>query len=134
MKKHLAGLMTLALIVSGCASVESGKPIPKDSLSRIKKGRTTKREIEAIYGKAQTASLNMDGSETLTYSYVSHSSKSSPMMFVPIVGIFFMKSKGKLESQTLQVLMKENVVSNYSYSEGGAETEAGLGGTRIKSR
>lgn len=134
MKKHLAGIMAFALLVSGCASVEYGKPIEKDSLSRVQKGRTTKQEVEAIYGKAQSTSLNMDGSELLSYSYGSTKAKTSPLMFIPIVGLFFMKTKGESQTQTLQFLVKENIVSNYSYSEGGSKIESGLGGTSIKSR
>lgn len=133
MKKHLAGLMALALMASGCVSMEHGKPLAKDSLSRIQKGRTTKQEVEAMYGKPQSTSLNMDGSETLAYSYGSVTGKASPMAFIPIVGLFA-KSKGESQTQSLQILIKDNVVSNYSYSETGAETESSLMGTKTKSR
>lgn len=120
MKKHLVGLMALALIASGCTGLDmkSGKPIEKESLSRIQKGRTTRQEIESIYGKPLSTVLNGDGTETLVYGYTATKVTHSPMTYVPILGLFA-KAKTETASQTLSFQVKENVVVNYTYGEAG---------------
>lgn len=120
MKKHLAGLVAIALVASGCANLDmkAGKPIEKGSLSRIQKGRTTRQEIESMYGKPSTTTINSDGTETLVYGYQATKVTHSPMAYVPILNIFA-KAKTETAGQALSVQVKENTVINYAYSESG---------------
>jgi len=131
MKRHLAGLIALAAMTSGCFSVNSGTPFKKDSLSQIHKGRTTKQEAIAIFGQPQSTGRNSDGNEVLVYTHSDSEIRVSPWVFIPFVGIFA-KSKGTSQFQSLQITVKDNIISDYIYLERASKIEASpIGGAEV---
>jgi len=74
-----------------------------------------------MFGKATTYSMNR-GVERLGYSYTKVASKSNPLSFIPIIGMFFEGHSGNDSSQSLNFAIQNGVVVDYNYSESGQES------------
>lgn len=127
MKKHLACILAITIGAGGCASVTQGRKFDESRIPEISKGRTTKQAIISMLGDPQSKNIDTNGNERLTYFYSETKAKMDPRMFIPIVGLFFLRTKAEGQSRTLLVTLKNSVVSDYSYNEGGSVGESMLG-------
>lgn len=123
-----ASCMVIAIFVAGCMSHQYGTKIDSNKVSQIKKGVTTKAEVEALLGAPSHAGITGDGRRMMTYSYTESSSQAS---FIPFGG-----ASGKSRTQTLQIMIsKSGVVEDYEFSDNAQDHETGgfLGIMNMKS-
>lgn len=121
MKKTCAVLLSVGIGASslaGCFSSQHGRRIDTARVSEIRKGQTTRQEIIRMFGAPQTTQRDASGAEALIYGYSSMKGKSSPLVFIPIIGLFFLtKGSGEVRATSLIVKIKDNVVQDYTISE-----------------
>jgi hypothetical protein len=130
MKKYLAGVLVAILGASGCATTTratAGRMFDDARISEIKKGRTTKQEVLAMFGEPHSKKLDTEGTEQITYFHSESKDTYDPRMFIPFIGFFFLNSKTDSRSKTLDVVLKSGVVSDFSYDESGAPGKSAPG-------
>lgn len=121
MNKSLTALFLVGTVaLSGCSTFSQGRKFDEKQVSEIQKGKSTRSEVVAMFGEPASKSHDQNGDEKLTYFYSETKSKVDPRIFIPIVGLFFMNAKAESQSRTLLVMLKENVVTNYTYDESGS--------------
>lgn len=130
-KKIAASLMSGIMLISGCAGMTVGKPIDRASVSQIQKGKTTKQEAIAIFGEPTSASTDQNGNERIGYTYMRTKGKTSPAIYIPIIGIFIWllgggRTKGESKTQSLNLLIKNDVVIDFSYGESANSADMSL--------
>jgi outer membrane protein assembly factor BamE (lipoprotein component of BamABCDE complex) len=114
--RKIAALMLVMSLLGGCATVESGKSFDETRMSEIRKGKTTKQDIIAMFGSPGGTSTDDQGHDILTYQHSTTKGSMSPMAFVPLIGLFFMNTKEESETRTLTVTLKNDVVEKYNFS------------------
>jgi outer membrane protein assembly factor BamE (lipoprotein component of BamABCDE complex) len=115
MKKYFAGTSALlVLLLSGCATATftQGRPFDTSKVSSLQKGTTTKQEVLAWFGEPFTKTVAGSDGETWFYMYTQGTSKAQSYVFSVDV-----KTEGNMKK--LDVLMKNDIVENYTYSDGG---------------
>jgi len=75
----------MAVLLSGCAT--AGRPIDQSAVQSLRQGVTTYDEVRAQMGTPTMDTVSSDGRRGVSYIYTKVS--PSPLLFVPIVGIFF---------------------------------------------
>lgn len=128
MKKSIyIGLITLTLILTGCASVGNERirnVSQKELSSKVVKGVTTKAQVREYLGAADSTSFTDSGNEIWRYAHVKATAK--PINFVPVVSIF--KSGTNEEKKEIVFFFDKNgVVQNYTMSETKGESRQGIG-------
>ena len=130
MKKFSSNL-TVAILacclafVVGCASY--GNKIEVSKLDQIKKGVTTRAEVEALFGLPMNTSLLGDGRRMMLYNY--HESQVKGQTFIPYAGAFMGGSRSR--NQSLQiVLSKDNVVQDFEFNDTTGDTAGGAFNTK----
>jgi outer membrane protein assembly factor BamE (lipoprotein component of BamABCDE complex) len=132
-----AGAFTLCFFfgLCGCASntYESGTPMSADKISQIKKGVTTRAEVEALLGPPDFVSLVGDGKRVMSYHYSSTQTEAhaTAATFIPYAGLFVGGAKGQSQThtQTLQVILNAaNVVQDYEFDDNTGNTAIKSGG------
>jgi outer membrane protein assembly factor BamE (lipoprotein component of BamABCDE complex) len=111
----------LALLVGGCASSGNASLETANNASvsqQIVRGKTTKAEISAAYGKPMYTTIDPSGQEQWVYA-LGENTNSSAIDFVPIVGQFSTAVKGTaIRNRTLTVYFdKSNRVTNFTFSD-----------------
>lgn len=108
MKRFFAVLFCAGVLASGLVACSStmGRKFDTAHVSDIRKGVTTKQEVIRLFGSPTSTQRIADGRELLTYYYLKGKVK----------GIFSYKTES--ESQTLQVTIRDGIVSDFSYAEG----------------
>ena len=136
--KYLIGaVFALSLLVgtTSCISqnFESGTPLSAEKISQIKKGVTTRAEVEALFGPPAYISMMPDGKRSLSYNYTSSKTDAhaTAATYIPLVGPFV--AGGKAQSQTrvqmLQVLLNaDGIVEDYQFSDNTNNVNATTGG------
>src|SRR3989344_3974883 len=61
--------VTLALFVIGCVSTSVGTKMSADKIDQLKKGVTTRAEVETLFGKPIATSMLGDGRRMMVYNY-----------------------------------------------------------------
>lgn len=123
MKKVQAGGLVCLLTASmmfgtGCATtMQEGRRIGSSRVQQIKKDEMTKQELLALLGTPSKTDLDTSGGEKVFYSFVKQEKKLPGMIFVPFVQFFFLYSWVTEETQNLTVVLKNDVVRNYSYTK-----------------
>ncbi|WP_041059177.1 outer membrane protein assembly factor BamE domain-containing protein [Vibrio owensii] len=118
-KSVMAILLTFGL--SACAT--QGNKIDNESLSQIKKGKTSEQQVVEMFGKPASTGFSSDGSKNLTFSYAS--AHTNPASYIPFIGFLF--SGVDSESQYLYVVVDKNgKVKDYTYGESESEMKTGL--------
>jgi len=121
-----AGAFTLCLFLtlSGCFSnnAEYGTQMSADKVSQIKKGVTTRAEVEALLGPPMMVSMMPDEKRMLMYSYTSTQTEAhaTAATYIPFVGGVVGGGKAQLQmrTQTLQVMINaKDVVEDYEFSD-----------------
>lgn len=128
-------ILTLTLFLFGCStlsdnSVIDGSFINKigasqvekensDSVSsKVIKGKTTKDEIQKIFGKPTSRSTDGDGNDTWAYSDINFTTNLAGYMPIPIVRNVF--GHTKTQSKNLIIIFNKNgIVENYTFNENG---------------
>jgi outer membrane protein assembly factor BamE (lipoprotein component of BamABCDE complex) len=118
-----AGALSLCLFLSlcGCASVDSasGTQLSSDKISQIKKGVTTRAEVEALLGPPMNVTMMPDGRRMMMYTYTETKGHANGMDMIPVVGLFAGGgTQGQMRMQTLQVILGiHGVVEDYEFSD-----------------
>jgi outer membrane protein assembly factor BamE (lipoprotein component of BamABCDE complex) len=142
MKSSLLGCIFAALcaaILAGCMSqspeMVSGSPIDPAKVALIVKGKTTRAEVEALFGKPDAASLMPDGRRSMAYNYsdTKTSVNSMSMMLSGVTGGLAGGSSGvkvATRTQTLQLYVsKDGVVEDFEFSDNQRDTQGAGNGS-----
>ncbi len=121
--KHLArlfSLLSLALALVGC--ITAGDKVDRDKVSQIKKGVTTRAEVEALLGPPTHVAIVGNGTRLMIYEY--HETKVKGQNFIPYAGAFIGGTDNR--RQNLQIILNENnVVTDYELTDRLSETTGG---------
>ncbi len=106
---------------SGNASLKNET---EDSIDKkIKKGKTTKKQVKAMFGSPLATHITDSGLEVWTYHYFQD--RQNAMNFVPYANKVQSGSKGTRKE--LKIVFKESgVVKHYSMNESKLETKSGF--------
>lgn len=121
--KNLAKILLVTWMISSvalfsaCVSTSGNKTLAKkseqDILADIVKGKTTKAEIEKIFGKPNGTGFQSDGSEVWHYTYGKGTTDAAS--YIPVVGVF--AGSSKVETKSLNVVFdKKGVAKDYTIS------------------
>jgi outer membrane protein assembly factor BamE (lipoprotein component of BamABCDE complex) len=111
--KKIAASLVIALLLNGCATSHytSGKDFPSANVPSIVKGKTTTNELEALFGQPFAKSPVNETDEKWVYTYINGSAHAQSY-------IFTMKVTNAGTQKTLDVLIRNNAVINYTFTEG----------------
>ena len=126
MKIFPAGVLMLAVLVTGCASVgnESLRKESESSISqKIVEGKTTKSEIRSMFGSPTKTSFTDGGLEIWNYDFSNVSADA--ISYVPIVNLFGASASGK-KKELVVMYDQTNIVKRYSMSEADVTHKTGL--------
>jgi len=112
MKKIFAAL-AIAVVLSGCATSHftAGRDFPSESVPTIVKGKTTVSELKATFGEPFAKSPVNETDEKWVYTYTNGSAHAQSYVVT-------MKVTTTGTQKTLDVLIRNDVVLNYTYTEG----------------
>lgn len=112
MKKIFAAL-AIAEVLSGCATsyYTAGRDFPSGSVPTIVKGKTTVNELKATFGEPFAKSPVNETDEKWVYTYTNGSAHAQSYVVT-------MKVTTTGTQKTLDVLIRNDVVLNYTYTEG----------------
>lgn len=120
-------VLSIAGLVAGCASSSYGRKIDGSKVSLIKKGVTTKTEVEQLLGPPDHVGMIGDGRRSMSYSFHETNAHPNAASFIPVVGGFVGKAEGKMRRQSLQIMItKSGVVEDYEFSDTTQDIEAGM--------
>ncbi|ARB26462.1 hypothetical protein HX787_30650 [Pseudomonas tolaasii] len=111
--KELIAILGMCFALGGCATSNytAGRDFPSASVASITKGKTTISELKSLFGEpyAKSAVSETDEKWIYTYTYGSaHAQNYVVTMKVTTTGT----------QKTLDVLIRNDVVINYTFSEG----------------
>ena len=127
--RSLSVVAALSIVLVGCVVAKTGTKIEQSKVDQIKKGVTTRAEIEAWFGTPSSTTTMGDGSRTLFYQY--SETKLKNIWVIPIPGPWTPSgSTGEHRQRTLQItLSKNDVVQDFVSSESGSAMTTGPFGT-----
>lgn len=113
----LAALVITTIGISGCASTMGNESVAQVTAADVKQkiiaGKSTKKDVEQQFGKPGTVQSNKNG-DTWIYQY--GQAKSSPLSFVPVVGMYIGGIDAKSKTITVE-FNKTGVVRDATYGE-----------------
>ncbi|MEW6304405.1 MAG: outer membrane protein assembly factor BamE [Verrucomicrobiota bacterium] len=120
----LLAITMLALALAGCASV--GRKLDTAKIDQIKKGETTREEIQKWFGSPDQITKDANGNTTYSYMYVRATAK--PETYIPLVGAF--AGGANVQNQSLMVTFGDDgkvkdMISTYGSTESGTGASAG---------
>lgn len=125
MKKSWFAIIAGVIILTGCATAGNARleTQTKESVSSmIKEGVTTKAQVQAALGDANSISFTDAGNEIWTYSF--SRTKSKARNFIPYANIF--SSGADTHTKEIVIFFKDNVVGKYTMRDTDTETRTGL--------
>lgn len=138
MKRTLFVLVVgvVALLLVGCASTSSGTKMSSVDIGKIEKGKTTRAEVERLFGPPMQTVMTGNDQRMMVYTYHSTTAQAKPETAIPIVGIFIGGARGRSEIQTLYVrLDKNNVVEDYEFNNSARALDSTFGfNTKMESK
>lgn len=113
--KNLIAIMGMCLALGGCATSHftAGRDFSSANIASITKGKTTTAELKSLFGEPYAKSPVSETDEKWVYTYTNgsaHAQSYVVTMKVTTTGI----------QKTLDVLIRNDVVINYTFSEGPA--------------
>lgn len=109
------------LLTTGCGT--TGQKVEHDKVSQIKKGVTTRAEVETLLGSPTNVMIVGNGKRVMSYQY--WESKAKPGMFIPYANLVVGGSNSR--QQMLQIMLDEkNIVEDYEFSDRVSETSGGF--------
>jgi outer membrane protein assembly factor BamE (lipoprotein component of BamABCDE complex) len=125
----------LLLILAGCVSQtsETGTKLDATKVAQIKKGITTRAEVEALLGPPTNVDMMAEGKRVLSYNYTQNQVNAHPTAtaFIPGASLFTSTAQAdaKMQMQTLQVMVNAaGIVDDYEFSDNTTNTTANVGG------
>ena len=114
MKRFIA-VTGLCLLLGACATSHytAGRDFPSASVASITKGKTTTAELKALFGEPYMKSAVSETDEKWLYTYTSGSAHAQSYVVT-------MKVTNTGKQKTLDVLIRNDLVINYTFSEGPA--------------
>lgn len=114
MKKATLALV-LALMLNGCATSHytTGRDFPSENVPSIVKGKTTANDLKMLFGEPFAKSPVNDTDEKWVYTYANGSAHAQSYVVT-------MKVTTTGTQKTLDVLMRNDTVINYTFTEGPA--------------
>ncbi|KOX99892.1 hypothetical protein [Pseudomonas nunensis] len=113
--KKLIAVLGVCLILGGCATSHytAGRDFPSTSVASITKGKTTTAELKSMFGEPYAKSAVSETDEKWIYTYTNGSAHAQSYVVT-------MKVTTTGTQKTLDVLIRNDVVINYTFSEGPA--------------
>lgn len=116
-----------ALLLSGCAATAGNQKLGSMEKSQLNtsivKGKSTKKDVEALLGETDKVAPTKDGGEIWTYSFARASMK--PAGYIPLVNLFYSGT-----NNTTKIVVVEfdanSVVKEMITKESESETKRGL--------
>lgn len=119
--KTIATILAACLLLAGCASY--GTKIDMAQVANIKKGVTTRGEMERMFGAPMNVTLMPDGRTAAMWMYTEAS--NSAQNFIPIVNI--VQTKMDMKSQGLQVIYAaDGIVESFTTNQGNSTARGGI--------
>ena len=111
--KKLIAVMGICVALGGCATSHytAGRDFPSASVASITKGKTTTTELKSLFGEPYAKSAVSETDEKWIYTYTNGSAHAQS---------YTMKVTTTGTQKTLDVLIRNDVVINYTFSEGPA--------------
>jgi hypothetical protein len=125
-KPYLRTALALCLLggIVGCSSVntENGVAMTPDKIAQIKKGVTTRAQIEALFGPPDNVAMMPEGKRVMSYNYTATNVSGHPnaASFIPYVGLFAggAKAEGQTRMQKLQIMLNpQGIVDDFEFSD-----------------
>jgi len=115
-------IILVSLTITGCVS-STGQRVETDKVSQIKKGVTTRAEVEALLGQPTNVTVVGNGKRMMFYQYWEARAKGES--FIPYAGMFVGGTNNR--QQMLQIMLDENnVVEDYEFNDRATETTGGV--------
>lgn len=113
--KKLIAVMGICVALGGCATSHytAGRDFPSASVASITKGKTTTAELKSLFGEPYAKSAVSETDEKWIYTYTNGSAHAQSYVVT-------MKVTTTGSQKTLDVLIRNDVVINYTFSEGPA--------------
>ena len=113
--KKLIAVMGICVALGGCATspYTAGRDFPSASVASITKGKTTTSELKSLFGEPYAKSAVSETDEKWIYTYTNGSAHAQSYVVT-------MKVTTTGTQKTLDVLIRNDVVINYTFSEGPA--------------
>ena len=106
----LYSLLSMMLVLSGCAS--SGNPQLREEavVSQIKIGESTKEDVHRLLGEPNVMSKTViNGRAMEVWGYAYSATQTNPLVFVPVIGLFTLGSNPvKVESAGFGVTFSDD--------------------------
>jgi outer membrane protein assembly factor BamE (lipoprotein component of BamABCDE complex) len=121
--------LVLALSEVGCMTNSSGQKMEAAEVNSIRKGVTTRAEVERKFGPPIATSMLPDGRRVLNFVFSESTMKGTS--FIP-----FHSTGVDMRRQSLQVIVgADNIVKDYEFNDTSGETNVGplgVGGTHTE--
>lgn len=113
--RKLIAVMGMCVALGGCATSHftAGRDFPSASVASITKGKTTTTELKSLFGEPYAKSAVTETDEKWIYTYTNGSAHAQSYVVT-------MKVTTTGTQKTLDVLIRNDVVINYTFSEGPA--------------
>jgi outer membrane protein assembly factor BamE (lipoprotein component of BamABCDE complex) len=113
--KKLIMAIGMCVALSGCATSHftAGREFSSANVSSITKGKTTTTELRSMFGEPYAKSAVSETDEKWVYTYTNGSAHAQSYVVT-------MKVTTTGTQKTLDVLIRHDVVINYTFSEGPA--------------
>ena len=129
-------IVVAGIFLAGCMTMSYGVKLDRSKVSQIKKGATTRAEVESLFGPPAFVSLMNDGRRMMSYNFTETSAAPTPETYIPIVGAFVGGANAQTRTQMLQIMLnKADIVGDYEFTDSASKTESrgAFSGARITS-
>lgn len=113
MKLAYFGVLIGALFITACATSNYtvGNDFPTENIDKIEREETTSSDLVSLFGEPYSKSVISEDTEKWLYTYSSGTAKAQSY-------IVTMQVETTGEQKTLDVLLKNGVVVNFTFTEG----------------
>ncbi|AZC76053.1 hypothetical protein C4K31_3150 [Pseudomonas chlororaphis subsp. piscium] len=113
--KKLIAVIGMCFVLGGCATSHytAGRDFSSANVASITKGKTTTAELKSLFGEPYTKNSVSETDEKWIYTYTNGSAHAQSYVVT-------MKVTTTGTQKTLDVLIRNDVVINYTFSEGPA--------------
>ena len=114
----LIALLLVATSLSGCATggYSIGRDFNSAAVSQIVKGKTTKDDVVRMFGEPFSKQVASENEEKWMYVYDAGVVKAQSYVFTTVAQVTGQK-------KTLDILLRNGIVINYTYLEGQPEVK-----------
>jgi outer membrane protein assembly factor BamE (lipoprotein component of BamABCDE complex) len=129
-------LLFILFGLAGCATQQNfayGTELSADKIAQIKKGVTTRAEVETLFGQPANVSIMGDGKRMMMYGYTSTESEghADASAYIPVVGLWAGGGQAQVHTRTqsLQIILNaQDVVEDYEFSDNSTNTHSNVSG------